>query len=155
MNATGKPELAKARATTQQNGRVTTCRVTHLPVNGAGRLGDPGLRGHLLFRAWPHDLGQSDQKLREVKRLCNVVHGARPDQAHGLINRSLSCDEEKCRRVTGPRQGFIKLFAGAVRESDIANDCVDWFSRCPDRGQRAQHLTVPLNFSPFQLQALY
>ena len=56
--------------------------------------------------------------------------------------------------MTGPRQGFIELFAGAIRQPDIADDCIDRFSGCPNCGQSTQNLTVPLNFGPFQLQAL-
>lgn len=86
-----------------------TCRST------SGVFADPGFRRLLLIRAARllHDLGQAVHELRDVKRPCDVVHGAGPYQAHGLIDGPLPGDEEEGPRVAGPRQDFMKLFAAA------------------------------------------
>ena len=154
MHAPGQPKFAEARRAPDQNCAVPRCSFGHLPVHGPRGRCDAGLGGHVLICPWPHDRCQTFQEGTDLKWLGDIIRSTRADQPDRLINPALPGDEQKRRRMARAGQGVVKVFAGAVRQANVADHRVQHLARGADGRQGAGDAAVPLHLCPLQCQAL-
>jgi len=154
VNAPRHQRLAGARRAAQQHGAAGFGSRRGQRLDPLGRDGDAQQVRHLLGGAGAQQHRQPRQKRPHVERLGDVIRRPRLQQPHRLINPALSGDEQERRRGHAAAQGGEHLFAGAIRQADVADHRIYRRAGGAQRPDGPLRQLQPDHLGPFQRQAL-